>query len=149
MLEAFAKRKKYGYSLASNGLEAFNLFKISLIPFDFVLMDISMPVMDGITAARHIREHEQEVFALLSRPVDVDAETRSDSASLSARRFTKIIALTGLASQEAKQEAFASGIDMFITKPVRLAELNRIFEGAGDDRFNCCFVVPSVLTLLH
>jgi CheY-like chemotaxis protein len=60
-----------------------------------------MPVMDGFESTRHIREFE--------RQEGLQAAT--------------IIALTGLASASAQQEAFASGIDLFMTKPVRLKQL--------------------------
>lgn len=65
-----------------------------------------MPVMDGFEATRHIRSTEAE---------------------LSLHRCT-IFALTGLASADAQQEAFTSGIDLFLTKPVKLAELNQILS---------------------
>ena len=65
-----------------------------------------MPVMDGFEATREIRAFEQ---AHGSKPAT-------------------IIALTGLGSAEAQHEAFVSGIDMFLTKPVRLKELTRLLD---------------------
>ena len=52
--------------MANNGLEALEKIRkvssaISLPdgqPFDCVIMDLEMPVMDGLTAVRHIREEE-------------------------------------------------------------------------------------------
>lgn len=76
-------------------------------PFDFIFMDISMPRMDGLESTRHIRAHERAL----------------------SLRSTTIIALTGLASASAQQEAFSSGIDLFLTKPVRLKELGSILDG--------------------
>lgn len=63
-----------------------------------------MPVMDGFESTRLIRGFEREQH--LPR--------------------CYIFALSGLASESAQQEAFASGIDLFLTKPVKLKELNRI-----------------------
>jgi CheY-like chemotaxis protein len=65
-----------------------------------------MPVMDGLESSRQIRSWE-----------------RNNHLSSST-----IIALTGLASKSVQQEAFASGIDLFLTKPVRLKELDAIIE---------------------
>ncbi|KXJ85133.1 histidine kinase G7 [Microdochium bolleyi] len=65
-------------------------------------MDISMPVMDGLEATRGIRELE---FVEQLEP-------------------SKIIALTGLASAEVQKAAFASGVDVFLTKPVRFKDLS-------------------------
>jgi signal transduction histidine kinase/CheY-like chemotaxis protein len=74
---------------------------------DVILMDINMPEMDGLEATRQIRAHERE-FGL--PPVT-------------------IIALTGLASAEAQQEAHASGVNLFLIKPVRVAELEVVLKG--------------------
>lgn len=62
--------------------------------------------MTGLEAAREIRAFESD-------------------HNLPAVR---IVALTALASESVQQEAFASGIDVFLTKPVRLKELDRIIE---------------------
>jgi CheY-like chemotaxis protein len=74
---------------------------------DVILMDINMPEMDGLEATRHIRAHERDLGL---SPVT-------------------IIALTGLASSEAQQEAHASGVNLFLIKPVRLAELEVVLKG--------------------
>ena len=65
-----------------------------------------MPIMDGMEAARLIRQFERQQNL---QPV-------------------VIIALTGLGSSSTQEEAFASGIDLFLTKPVRLKELGRVLE---------------------
>jgi CheY-like chemotaxis protein len=51
--------ESYGYEVieAENGLEAVECFSNHIIP-DLVLMDISMPVMDGLTATREIRKFD-------------------------------------------------------------------------------------------
>ena len=65
-----------------------------------------MPVMDGMEATREIRKWEHE------------------------RRQTPatIIALTGLGSATSRKEAYDSGVNMFLTKPVRLSEMRKILE---------------------
>lgn len=75
-----------------------------------VLVDISMPVMDGLESARQIREFEKH----LNRQTSVT-----------------IVALTGLAQAEVHRDAIASGMDIFLTKPVRLKNLQPIFEERG------------------
>lgn len=104
------KRLKLPYKTAGNGREALDHYTASAGRFCCVLMDISMPVMDGLEATRGIREFERK--------------HKVTSAT--------IIALTGLASSGAQQEAFASGIDMFMTKPVRLKNLAEVL---GMDAF--------------
>lgn len=68
-----------------------------------------MPVMDGLESARLIRAHERQQQLVPA----------------------VIIALTGLASAKTQQEAFGSGIDLFLSKPVPLKELGRILEARG------------------
>jgi CheY-like chemotaxis protein len=67
-------------------------------------MDISMPVMDGMTATRKIREFE---------------------CKHSLPR-TPIYALTGLASATARNEALEAGVDQFLTKPISFPQLAQI-----------------------
>ncbi|TPX66604.1 hypothetical protein SpCBS45565_g04371 [Spizellomyces sp. 'palustris'] len=80
-------------------------------PFDFVLMDIMMPHMDGNEATRNIRQLEND------------------------QNFARsvIIALTGLSSHEDRGAAFEVGVDTFLTKPVGMkvlkATLEKYFEG--------------------
>ncbi|KAK2038478.1 histidine kinase G7 [Colletotrichum somersetense] len=113
ILMSYVKKLGHRFACATNGLEAFEAFKDSVgqdaDEFKYVLTDISMPIMDGFESTRRIRALEMERG--LSR--------------------CNIFALTGLASASAQQEAFASGIDLFLAKPVRLKELNKILESKG------------------
>ncbi|MCM1267218.1 MAG: ATP-binding protein [Bacteroidales bacterium] len=88
-------------SLAENGQEALDQFAQSEVgAFDIILMDMQMPVMDGCTAARRIRE--------LDRP---DAKT------------VTIYACTANMFQEDREQALASGMDDFLTKPIDVSVL--------------------------
>ncbi|KIW00177.1 uncharacterized protein PV09_08218 [Verruconis gallopava] len=110
ILTTLVKKLKHTYETASNGLEAVQLYKASLIqnhPFDFIFMDISMPVMNGFEATREIRKFEKD--------------EKIGSA-------TRIAALTGLGSEMSKQEAFASGTNLFLTKPVKLGEIKKLLD---------------------
>jgi len=68
--------------------------------------DISMPIMDGMEATREIRKLEH------ARP----------------QKPALIIALTGLGSAAIRKEAFNSGVNIFMTKPVRFKDMRRILE---------------------
>ena len=65
-----------------------------------------MPNMDGMVASYEIRKFEQQ--NMLKR--------------------TSIIALTGLASVDAQEQATLSGVDLFLTKPVPLKKLKAVLE---------------------
>ena len=84
--------------LASNGEEA--LEKIKHAPFDLVLMDLQMPRMDGFEATMAIREREK-----------------------SSNRHLPIIAMTACAMKGDPERCFAAGMDGYVSKPIRMAEL--------------------------
>lgn len=67
---------------------------------------MSMPVMDGMSATRAIRQYEKHNN--LPR--------------------CSIVALTGLASASAKLEAWSSGIDHFMTKPIHFKALEELLK---------------------
>jgi CheY-like chemotaxis protein len=69
-------------------------------------MDINMPVMDGFEAARAIR--------------------RFENASGCSRAV--IVAVTGLGDASAQETALASGMDVFLTKPVKMKEINALLS---------------------
>lgn len=75
-----------------------------------------MPVMDGFEASRHIRRIEQAHRARMS-----ESEQKASPR-------TVIAALTGLDSTSTQKEAFSSGIDTFLIKPVKRSELQAILR---------------------
>src|SRR5439155_3596594 len=72
-------------------------------PFDVALMDVQMPVMDGLTATKMIRESE---------------------ARNPGRRRLPIMALTAYAMRGDRERCLAAGMDEYLTKPVKPAELS-------------------------
>jgi CheY-like chemotaxis protein len=91
---------------ASNGAEALDVLRERSgrgESVDLVLMDVRMPVMDGLEATRRIRA----------------------DAGLAA---TKVIAVTASVFQEARQQIMSAGFDDLIGKPLRIEEL---FEQLG------------------
>lgn len=100
--QIFVKRLlgKYGAEIvcAQNGEDALQI--LSNGTFDIVLMDIRMPVMDGITAAKHIRKMECE-----------------------ACRTIPIVAMTANAMSGDREKALAAGMDDYIAKPLEIDAL--------------------------
>ncbi len=94
----------YDYEVAENGKVAVDMFEAK--PFDAVLMDIQMPVMDGCTATQHIREKE----------------------TASSRRRIPIIGITAHAFREDRERCIAAGMDEYLSKPFRPEELEDILS---------------------
>jgi CheY-like chemotaxis protein len=113
LLVVFAQRQNLRYESAVDGLQAFNTFKkeamaagTPTVPFDFILMDLQMPVMGGLESTRKIREFEME----------------------HGLKRSTIVALTGLASERSQQDAVDAGVDMYLVKPVKFTDIKRIFR---------------------
>jgi CheY-like chemotaxis protein len=92
-------------TLANNGAEALERFAEA--PFDAVLMDCQMPVMDGFTAATRIREAE--------------------AASGTGKRVP-IIALTANVMNEDREQCLAAGMDAHLGKPIAPSQLADCLE---------------------
>ena len=74
--------------------------------------------MNGFEATRAIREIEHTRNAIAG---SASSDSPKDSRAL-------IIALTGLASSRDQAEAFNSGVDLFLTKPVSFKEVGRLLD---------------------
>jgi PAS domain S-box-containing protein len=92
---------------ASDGVEALEAVEKKL--YDVVLMDCQMPRMDGYEATRKIRDLEKRL----------------------GRRPTRIIALTASALLGDRQKCIDAGMDAYLSKPVRPAELRQALENVA------------------
>ncbi len=84
--------------VANDGGEAVQLFETG--DFDVILMDVQMPVLDGLDATRHIRQLEE-----------------------GSGRHVPIIALTARAMREDEQKCLDAGMDDYLSKPIRQQQL--------------------------
>ncbi|NWF90092.1 MAG: response regulator, partial [Ignavibacteriaceae bacterium] len=100
------ERMGYRPDVVANGYEAVEVMK--KIPYDLILMDLLMPEMDGITASKIIR-------AQCVKPAVCP----------------KIIAMTANAMKEDKDKCLKAGLDDFISKPIRMEELQAMIEHWG------------------
>ncbi|HEY6288978.1 MAG TPA: response regulator, partial [Nitrospiraceae bacterium] len=95
LIQAYLKHSGYQLDLAETGRVAVEMYQAR--KYDLVLMDVQMPVMDGHTATRMIRDWEKQ-------------------SNLSP---VPIIALTAHAYQEEMQKSLAAGCSDHLTKPIR------------------------------
>jgi len=110
--------EKHGHSVvvAVNGQEALDMLDLrGPGAFDAVLMDIQMPVLDGLRATARIRDREKASGAHIA-----------------------IIGVTAHAREEDRRRCLEAGMDGYVTKPVRsqelLGELDRIVPAEPDGR---------------
>jgi|GEM_PF-1578670 len=102
--------QKIGYNadVAGNGLEAIEAIK--QINYDLILMDVQMPEMDGLEATRHICQN------------------------LPRKERPFIIAMTANAMKGDREACLEAGMDDYLSKPVRLNELQKAIEKWGLER---------------
>ena len=89
---------------AADGREALETCKSAA--FDLILMDVQMPVMDGLEATAELRRREKPLG-----------------------RHTPVLALTANAMQGDRERCLAAGMDGYITKPIRAGELLEAIAG--------------------
>ncbi len=94
LLNTFLTAKGFNTTLCENGEIAFNTFRKG--DFDFLILDVMMPVKDGFTVAKEIREFDKDI---------------------------PILFLTAKSMKEDKLAGFASGADDYLTKPFEMEEL--------------------------
>lgn len=95
LLTMLLERENYHVVAVANGAEAVSTF--AQYAFDLILMDIMMPIMDGLSACAHIRTHSA----------------------------VPIILLSAFSSAEIKAKAKNSGASHFLHKPIRPKELKQ------------------------
>ena len=97
------EKRGHRVTAVENGLEACGA--VELESFDLVLMDVQMPEMDGLEAARTIRERERVTG-----------------------RHLPIVALTASAMKGDRELCLAAGMDAYVSKPLKPGELFRTIE---------------------
>jgi len=98
LILSYLKKTPHQVDSAENGAVAFDKFKESA--YDLVFMDMEMPIMDGYTTTREIRQWEKE----------------------NQRQPAPIIALTAHALQEYVHKSLDAGCDAHLSKPIKKAK---------------------------
>ncbi|NEN93359.1 MAG: response regulator [Okeania sp. SIO3H1] len=101
-------RMGYRPDVVSDGLEA--LMALERVPYDLVLMDVQMPEMDGLEATKHICDKYGN--ELNNRPV--------------------IVAMTAGAMEGDREICLQTGMDDYISKPVKVEDLQEVLESWGE-----------------
>ncbi len=110
LLKTILEQKNYNVSTALNGQIAIDMFLKE--DFDLVLMDIDMPVMDGIVATRLIKEYDKK-----------------------RRVFTPVIALTAHALSGDRERILSAGLDAHLAKPIDREFLLQVIDRYLSEKF--------------
>jgi len=113
---------KLGYSVdvVANGQEAVQA--LTRIPYDLILMDCMMPELDGFEATQEIRKRE----ALSVKPEASPGNDKMREAR--CERRLPIIAMTANAMKGDRERCLDAGMDGYLSKPVRVEELETVLQ---------------------
>ena len=106
LIAKLLSRDGHSVTLVTNGQEAIEA--LERLEVDLVLMDVQMPVMDGLEATRQIRRGEA-----------------------GRSRHQRIVAITANAFDGDREKCIAAGMDDYLTKPIQSSELRRILKYTG------------------
>ncbi|WP_374480396.1 ATP-binding protein [Zoogloea sp.] len=105
LAQVLLQKRGYAVSLAENGADAVDM--VGTGRFDVILMDMQMPVLDGLEATRQIRSMEQTA----------------------GQPRVPIIAMTANAMNGDRERCLDAGMDDYLTKPIKAQELYERIEG--------------------
>jgi len=114
------EKLKHIVTLTVNGEECSGTYCDSTSDFDLVLMDMQMPIVDGLTSTKMIRSYEK------AHPTQI----LSVRASLNGR--VPIIAVSASLVEKDRQVYIDAGFDGWIPKPIAFGRLTEIMEGLVD-----------------
>jgi len=108
LMESSLRRFGFHIDLANNGLEAVEMYQANPGNYSLIIMDIMMPVMDGLEATRQIRIFEQgKSFRI------------------------PIIALTANTFNADRERCLSYGMDDYLAKPLNMDLLAQSFRNLG------------------
>lgn len=122
------EKQNQNVTVANNGLEA--LSYLSRQHFDLIFMDMQMPVMDGLTATRYIRQIEQGIVVDLPE-LDAVSDQLHDRL---VDRHVYIVAVTANAMYEDRRQCLEAGMDEYLSKPYKKYSLLKILYNFDKDR---------------
>jgi two-component system, sensor histidine kinase len=114
--------KDHEVTTAANGMEA--LTALAVRCFDVILMDVQMPVMDGLSTTSIIRAFEKGDFV----PEELPENIRKSLAGNLAGSHVPIVAMTAHAMHEDQEMCILAGMDRYLTKPFQYYQLLAVLQ---------------------
>jgi light-regulated signal transduction histidine kinase (bacteriophytochrome)/CheY-like chemotaxis protein len=104
-----------------NGEDCATVYKEKSVNFDVVLMDMQMPIVDGLTSTKMIRAHEQS------------PDHKGHSTLAAANGRVPIFAVSASLLEKDRETYVAAGFDAWILKPVDFKRLHTLLSGIYED----------------
>src|SRR5262249_15571985 len=101
---AMLRKRSYTIEVANNGQQALEMLEKAQTPYDLILMDVQMPVMDGMEATRRIRKHPEY-------------------------GGIPIVAMTANVMTGDREKSLEVGMNGYLPKPIQLKQLTSTIEG--------------------
>jgi two-component system sensor histidine kinase/response regulator len=105
LLTRLLLKRGHAVKVAGNGQMALEMLEAETPPFDLIFMDVQMPEMDGMEATRSLREKERQTGTHLT-----------------------LIGVTAHALAGDRERCLEAGMDGYLSKPIRVAELDEVLE---------------------
>lgn len=118
LINAYLIQSSHKLAIVTNGTDAVG--RVQEENFDVVIMDVQMPMMDGYTATRHIRQWERE----------------------QGRTPMMIIALTAHAIEGEMERSQEAGCDLFLTKPISKKKLMEVLQQIANKTISFAPPIP-------
>jgi len=106
IIEVILEKMGHELTIAQNGLEALDLYKKNHMLYDMILMDISMPILNGEEATKEIMTFEKA----------------------NGIKHTPIVALTANAFEDDRIKYLKLGMDYYLSKPISVDKLKEIIK---------------------
>ncbi|KAE8735199.1 Histidine kinase 5 [Hibiscus syriacus] len=123
--QSMLKQLGHTIDVVNNGAEAVRA--VQKHSYDLVLMDVCMPVMDGLQTTRLIRSFEETGNWDAAARVGIKQDSSKPARTPPTKRIP-IIAMTANALPESADECYANGMDSFVSKPVTFQILKECIE---------------------
>ncbi|KAG5244488.1 histidine kinase [Salix suchowensis] len=130
--KSMMKRLGYTMDVVSNGVEAVRA--VQSCSYDLILMDVCMPVMNGLQATQLIRSFEETgnwdaaIKAGIEPRVPSPASVQDRQSSVHHHKRIPIIAMTANALSESAEQCYANGMDSFVSKPATFQKIKECLE---------------------
>ncbi|KAJ6329875.1 hypothetical protein OIU76_008658 [Salix suchowensis] len=130
--KSMMKRLGHNMDVFSNGVEAVRA--VQSCSYDLILMDVCMPVMNGLQATQLIRSFEETgnwdaaIKAGIEPRVPSPASVQYRQSPVHHHKRIPIIAMTANALSESAEECYVNGMDSFVSKPATFQKIKECLE---------------------